>query len=94
MTPIFSDGKGPKNRRLEYCASSAYNNSQGGTNMDSFTAAIIAGGILAVSFCMLAGDYLGYKAGRMKLFTYLGLISLGAVVVFAIIAAINALSAK
>jgi hypothetical protein len=62
--------------------------------MDSLTAAIIAGGILAVVICMLAGDYLGYKIGRMKLFTYLGLISLGSVVVFAIIAAINAFSTK
>jgi len=62
--------------------------------MDSFTAAIIAGGILAVAFCMLAGDYFGYKLGRMKLFSILGVASLAAVVIFAIIAAINALAQK
>ena len=62
--------------------------------MNSFTAAVIAAGILALAICMLAGDYLGYKLGRMKLFTILGLTSLGAVVIFAIIAAINALTQK
>ena len=60
--------------------------------MDSFTAAIIAAFILGIAICMLAGDYLGHKLGRMKLFTILGVASLAAVVIFAIIAAINALA--
>lgn len=62
--------------------------------IDSQMAAYIGGTILAIVICMLAGDYLGYKVGRMKLFTTLGVLSLAVVVIFAIVAAINALTTK
>jgi hypothetical protein len=62
--------------------------------MDNRTAATIAAGILALAICMLAGDYFGYKIGRMKLFTILGVSSLAAIVIFAIIAGINSMTQR
>jgi hypothetical protein len=49
-------------------------------------------GIVVAAVLMLVGDYLGYKIGRMKLFTYCGFTVLGVVIIFAIYAIIYALS--
>ncbi|MDD4859408.1 MAG: hypothetical protein PHR56_04310 [Dehalococcoidales bacterium] len=45
----------------------------------------IIGAVVAVA----VGDYLGYKLGRMKLATILGIIALAVVVLFTIYAAIT-----
>lgn len=44
--------------------------------------------IVATVLAMLLGDYLGYKIGRWRLATIVGLIALGSIVVFTIYAAI------
>lgn len=44
--------------------------------------------IVAIVLAMLLGDYLGYKMGRWRLATIVGLIALGSIVVFGIYAAV------
>ena len=44
--------------------------------------------VLAVIAGLLLGDYLGYKMGRRRLVTFLGIIALLAVIVFAVYAAV------
>lgn len=45
--------------------------------------------VVAVVAVMLIGDYVGYKAGRMKLLTYSLFTVLGLVIVFAIFAIVR-----
>ena len=44
--------------------------------------------IVVVAASMALGDYLGYKVGRWKLVAALGIITLAAIVLFAVYAAI------
>ena len=44
--------------------------------------------IAALSAAMALGDYLGYKIGRWRLATVLGIVTLATIVIFAIYAAI------
>ena len=49
-------------------------------------------GIVVAAALMFVGDYLGYKIGRMNLFTYSGFTVLGVLIIFAIYAIIYALA--
>ena len=44
--------------------------------------------LVAVAAALVLGDYLGYKIGRMKLFTYVLFALLGLVIAFAIFSAV------
>jgi len=56
--------------------------------MDLTRAITIVEIIAALAAAMALGDYLGYKIGRWRLATILGLVTLVTIVVFAIYAAI------
>ncbi|MBI4267674.1 MAG: hypothetical protein HY662_02700 [Chloroflexi bacterium] len=58
---------------------------------DLKTAITIVELIVAVAALLVMGDYLGYKAGRMRLFSVVAITSLVAVILFAIYAAITLL---
>jgi hypothetical protein len=45
--------------------------------------------IVGIAIALVAGDYIGYKFGRMKLATYTLFTALGIIVLFAIYAAIR-----
>lgn len=62
--------------------------------MDLIIPSEVVVGIVIVIALLLAGDYLGYKVGRMKLATYGGFTILGLVIIFAIYAIIFALVIK
>ncbi len=58
--------------------------------MDTLKTAIsIVEIIVVVAACLLIGDYVGYKFGRMKLATYTLFTVLGVIILFAIYAAIT-----
>ncbi len=52
------------------------------------TAITIVEGIVAVAVILVLGDYLGYKVGRWRLATFVGIVTLVVIVAFAIYAAI------
>jgi DNA-binding MurR/RpiR family transcriptional regulator len=47
--------------------------------------------IVVVGFCLIIGDYLGYKFGRMRLASYTLFSVLALVIIFAIFAVIKSL---
>jgi hypothetical protein len=57
--------------------------------MDLKTAIMIVEIIVAVAACVLLGDYLGNKIGRMNLAKYTLLTVLGLIILFAIYSAIK-----
>ncbi|MBI4295529.1 MAG: hypothetical protein HY667_00280 [Chloroflexi bacterium] len=56
---------------------------------DLKTAITIVEIIVGVAAILTLGDYLGYKIGRMRLFSIVGLTSLAIIIIFAIYAAIT-----